>query len=120
LSVTLCIAPLREPGIFLTLPKEMTIMTIFPSRSMTRDMTDSWTVAEAKAKLSEVIDKARHEGPQAITRNGKSAVVVVDAALWARKQDRKGNLADFLLNSPLRDSGLDVTRLKDGPREIDL
>lgn len=24
---------------------------------------DTWTVAQAKAKLSEVIDKARHHGP---------------------------------------------------------
>src|SRR3546814_3268093 len=33
--------------------------------------SDTWTVAQAKAKLSEVIDKARRKGPQAITRNGK-------------------------------------------------
>src|SRR3546814_10221363 len=43
--------------------------------------SDTWTVAQAKARLSEVIDKARRKGPQAITRNGKSAVVVVDAEL---------------------------------------
>ncbi|WP_119274212.1 type II toxin-antitoxin system Phd/YefM family antitoxin [Taklimakanibacter deserti] len=83
---------------------------------------DSWTVAQAKAKLSEVIEKARHHGPQVITRNGKKAVVVVDAALWeqTQKRDRKGNFADFLLSSPLRRSGLKVTRLKGGLREVDL
>lgn len=82
----------------------------------------TWTVAQAKAKLSEVIEKARHQGPQAITRNGKSAVIVVDAALWERtqKRDRKGNFADFLLSSPLRGSGLKITRLKGGLREVDL
>lgn len=82
----------------------------------------TWTVAQAKAKLSEVIEKARHQGPQAITKNGKKAVVVVDAALWerARTQERKGNIADFLLSSPLRGSGLKVTRLKGGLREVDL
>jgi len=84
--------------------------------------TDSWTVAQAKAKLSEVIDKARHHGPQAITRNGKSAVVVIDAAQWERmqKRERQGSFADFLLASPLRGSGLEVTRLSGGIREIDL
>lgn len=87
---------------------------------MEPNQPDSWTVADAKAKLSEVIDKARRLGPQAITRNGKRAVVVVDADAWERKQGRKGNLADFLLSSPLRGSMLETTRLKDGPREIDL
>jgi hypothetical protein len=32
----------------------------------------------------------------------------------------KQNLADFLLESPLRDSGLKLERLKDYPRPIDL
>ena len=50
---------------------------------------DSWTVAQAKARLSEVIEKARRHGPQSITRNGKKAVVVVDAAAWERAQKRK-------------------------------
>jgi prevent-host-death family protein len=72
--------------------------------------TDTWTVAQAKAKLSEVIDKARHQRPQAITRNGKRAVVVVDAAQWERIQKQGGGFADFLMSSPLRGSGLEVNR----------
>jgi len=80
----------------------------------------SWTVAEAKAKLSEVIEKAQKSGPQRITRHGKEAVVVVSAEEWNRKTKRKGSLAEFLLASPLRGSGLEVERLEDGPREIDL
>ena len=80
----------------------------------------SWTVAEAKAKLSEVIEKAQTSGPQRITRHGKEAVVVVSAQEWERKTKRKGSLAEFLLASPLRGSGLDVERLEDGPRKIDL
>lgn len=84
--------------------------------------TDTWTVAQAKAKLSEVIDKARHQGPQLVTRNGKGAVVVVDAAQWERiqKREKRGSFADFLLSSPLRSSGLKTTRLRGGVRKIDL
>ncbi len=84
--------------------------------------TGAWTVAQAKAKLSEVIDRARHQGPQSITRNGKSAVVVVDAAQWERmqKREQQGGFADFLLASPLRGSGLEATRLAGGVRETDL
>jgi len=80
----------------------------------------TWTVAEAKAKLSEVIEKARTSGPQRITRHGKEAVVVVSAEEWTRKTERKGNLAEFLAASPLRGSDLHVERLKDGPRKMDL
>ncbi|HEX3424050.1 MAG TPA: type II toxin-antitoxin system Phd/YefM family antitoxin [Sphingomicrobium sp.] len=84
--------------------------------------TETWTVAQAKAKLSEVIDKARHQGPQLVTRNGKDAVVVVDAGQWERIQNRekRGSFADFLLSSPLRGSGLKTTRLPGGVRKIDL
>lgn len=83
---------------------------------------DSWTVAQAKARLSEVIAKAKAEGPQAITRHGKNAVVVVDAALWnkIRRREQRGSFADFLLASPLRGSGLQVERLKRGIRETGL
>lgn len=82
----------------------------------------SWTVAEAKARFSEVIEKARYHGPQQITRNGKSAVVVVEATEWERtlRRERRGSFADFLMASPLRGSGLDVERLEGGVREADL
>ncbi|MGC1416398.1 MAG: type II toxin-antitoxin system Phd/YefM family antitoxin [Candidatus Acidiferrum sp.] len=79
-----------------------------------------WTVAEAKAKLSEVIERAQSSGPQRITRHGKDAAVLVSAEEWRRKTKRKGSLAEFFAESPLRGSGLDVERLKDEPREIDL
>lgn len=84
--------------------------------------SDSWTVAEAKARLSEVIERARHDRPQKITRHGKNAVVVVDAALWERttRRDDRGSFADFLLASPLRGSGLEIERLPGGIRDVDL
>lgn len=83
---------------------------------------DAWSVAEAKAKLSELIDKARNQGPQAITRHGNRAVVVVDADMWDRLRDRapRGGFAEFLLASPLRGSGLEVERLPDGVRDVEL
>jgi prevent-host-death family protein len=80
----------------------------------------TWTVAEAKAKLSEVIERAQSEGPQTITKNGRTAVVVVDAQEWERKTKRTGNLAEFFATSPLRGSGLSVTRSKHRPRKVSL
>ena len=44
----------------------------------------NWAVAEAKAKFSEVIDKAESAGPQTITRNGRTTAVVVAAKEWER------------------------------------
>lgn len=82
--------------------------------------TRSWTLAEAKAHLSEVVDNALKTGPQVITRRGRKAVVVVAAEEWERRTQRKGTLADFFAASPLRDSDLEVERSQDGPREIDL
>ena len=82
--------------------------------------TESWTVAEAKAKFSEVIDKACNSGPQAITKHGHTAVVVVSAEEWKRKTHRPGNLAEFFAESPLRGSGLKSSRTKDGPRKVEL
>lgn len=79
--------------------------------------TEAWTVAAAKARLSELIDRARSDGPQTITRNGRRAVVVVASEEWERKTKRKGNLAEFFAASPLRDSGMKVEQTKDGPRE---
>jgi prevent-host-death family protein len=82
--------------------------------------TQSWTVAQAKAKFSEVIHRARAEGPQTVTRNGHKAVVIVDAEEWQRKTKRVGTLADFFANSPLRESGLKLERPKGRLRKIDL
>lgn len=85
---------------------------------MTND--ESWTVAEAKAKFSEVVEKARTAGPQTITKNGRKAAVIVSAEEWERKTHRVGNLTEFFAASPLPDSGLKVRRAKGAPRKIDL
>ena len=48
------------------------------------------------------------------------AAVLVSAEEWERKIRRVGTLAEFLDASPLRGSGLDAQRVKDGPRDVDL
>lgn len=79
----------------------------------------NWTVASAKARLSQVIERAQ-SSPQTITRNGKPSVVVVAAEEWERKTARKGTLAEFLLDSPLRGLDLDLERLRDESRDLPL
>ena len=79
-----------------------------------------WSVAAAKAKFSEVIERALSEGPHTITRNGHKAVVVISADEWERKTRRTGTLEEFFARSPLRGSGIKLERVKDGPRKLDL
>ena len=79
-----------------------------------------WSVAEAKAKFSKVIEEARTHAPQVITRNGQPAVVVVSAEEWERKTKRRGTLVDFLINSPLKGVELDLSRPKEKPRSLSL
>jgi prevent-host-death family protein len=80
----------------------------------------NWTVAEAKAKFSEIIERALAEGPQTITKRGRTAAIVVGAEEWERKTKRAGNLAEFFAASPLRESGLTVRRRKTQPHKINL
>ena len=64
--------------------------------------------------------KANSEGPQKITKHGRTIAVVVAAEQWERKAGRKGNLADFLASSPLRGSGLKIRRLRMHLRKFEL
>ena len=80
--------------------------------------TDTWTVAEAKAKFSEVIDRAESTGPQVVTRSGRKTVVIVSADEWDRKSKRVGNLAEFFAESPLRGSRANIKRSKERARKI--
>lgn len=79
-----------------------------------------WTVAEAKAKFSEVIERAQSDGPQTITRNGRKAAVIVASDEWERKTKRQGSLAEFFASSPLRGSGLQIKRVRGRIRKVEL
>lgn len=87
-----------------------------PNNTLDSPATDTWTLANAKARLSEVIDRAQ-AGPQIITRHGRPNAVIVSAEEWARKTTRKGTLAEFLLSSPLHGADLELERVHDIPRD---
>lgn len=79
----------------------------------------TWTVAAAKAKLSEVMERAQL-APQTITRNGTPSVVIVSVDEWQKKTAYKGSLAEFLLTSPLGGADLSAERQTDEPRDLSL
>jgi prevent-host-death family protein len=80
---------------------------------------DVWSVADAKARLSELLDRAIDSGPQAITRRGREIAVVVSAEEWHRKSARSGSLAEFFAASPLRDSGVVIERAHPRARDVE-
>jgi prevent-host-death family protein len=90
----------------------MVIMTTQPGRQ-----SAEWPVADAKARFSEMIERALAEGPQIVTRKGRKTVVIVPVDEWERRTRRQGSLADFFAASPLRGSALQVERPTDPPRE---
>jgi antitoxin Phd len=82
--------------------------------------TTRWQLQEAKNKLSEVVRRARSEGPQVITLHGSAAAVVVSAHDYGRMSRPKGKLVDFFRSSPLVGVSINLARSKDTGRKIDL
>lgn len=79
-----------------------------------------WQLQEAKNQLSELVRKARSEGPQVITLHGNDAAVVVSAKDYGRLSRPRGKLVDFFRKSPLIGVELDLARDKDTGRRVDL
>ncbi|MGA9040622.1 MAG: type II toxin-antitoxin system Phd/YefM family antitoxin [Terriglobales bacterium] len=82
-----------------------------------------WQLQTAKAQFSELFRRARSEGPQYVTRQGKEAVVVLPAEEFERLHERARqprNLVKFFAQSPLVNSDIDLERKPDYGRKIDL
>ena len=70
----------------------------------------TWQLQEAKNRLSEVVDKALHQGPQVITRRGVETAVVVSVEEFRKLQRPETDLVDFFRASPLFGMDLDLER----------
>ena len=79
----------------------------------------TWQIQDAKARLSELIERARIEGPQTITRHGTERAVVLAVedyrALAAHKPDFKA----YLLGGPKVDD-FPIERDRDTGRGVEL
>lgn len=69
-----------------------------------------WQLQEAKAHLSEVIQKALNEGPQAVSLRGRPAAVVLSRTEYDRLTHPKPNFVTFLRESPLHAVELELDR----------
>ena len=79
-----------------------------------------WQLQDAKNRLSELVRKAREEGPQVITLHGRDAVVVMSANEFGKLSRPRGSLVDFFRKSPLAGVNLDLERSTDTGRRIEL
>jgi prevent-host-death family protein len=83
-------------------------------------MGNVWQLQEAKNKFSNLVDKARHDGPQVVTRHGKESVVIIAIEDYQKLSKPKSDLISFFKKSPLADIHLDLTRDKSPSRDIEL
>jgi prevent-host-death family protein len=59
-----------------------------------------WQLQEAKARFSELVQRAIDEGPQTVTRHGKDAVVVLSVKEYAKLRERRPSLKEVLMSGP--------------------
>ena len=65
-----------------------------------------WTIAEAKARLSEVLRLAEEEGPQRI--GARRPFVVVPAAAWEEKTQPRKPFGQWLIENVPRGANLEA------------
>ena len=81
-----------------------------------------WQLQEAKNKFSHLVERAKKNGPQFVTKHGKEAVVILSFEDYKKMAVPKTNLLEFFQGSPLAEEkvNFDNLRQKDKPRNIEL
>ena len=78
-----------------------------------------WQLHDAKRRLSELVELARNEGPQLITRHGKDRAVVLSVEEYRTLEAAKPDFKEYLLSGPKVDD-FDIARPRDLGREVEL
>ena len=81
----------------------------------------AWQLQAAKQHFSELVERARRDGPQVVTKHGRDAVavVVVSAEEYRRLRSDGPNLVQFIRSGPDFDV-LDLDRAPDCGRDVEL
>ena len=87
-------------------------------------MTKKWPVQEAKSRFSELLETAKAEGPQIVTKRGVETAVLVPIEEWRRldkgAKPKYANIKEWLLSPEARTENLTPQRLQLRPRPPDL
>lgn len=80
-----------------------------------------WTLADAKNQLSEVVRRARDQGPQTISVRGSDTAIVLSKQDYERLRDpeRPKDFKAWLLGGPSLED-LDLERDRSPPRDVEL
>jgi prevent-host-death family protein len=78
----------------------------------------AWQLQEAKARFSELVQKAIDEGPQTVTRRGKPSVVVLSVDEYAKLRERRPSLKEVLMSGPEGEFEL-PPRMRDRGRKVE-
>jgi prevent-host-death family protein len=65
-----------------------------------------WQLQDAKNRFSELVQRARNEGPQVVTLRGRRAAVVLSAEAYEALLGERPSLVDHLLAGPAWDDAL--------------
>jgi antitoxin Phd len=79
----------------------------------------SWQLQAAKQHFGELVECARRDGPQIVTKHGKEAVVIVSAEEYRRLRGSGPSLVEFIRAAPDFDE-LDLDRARDRGRDVEL
>lgn len=87
----------------------------------TPNALNGWKLEDAKARFSEVVRRARSEGPQRVSVRGKDAVVVISVEELERLAPADAHRAPLVaFMEGLHLDGLVTTREPDAGRDVDL
>ena len=78
-----------------------------------------WQLQAAKQRFSELVERAKREGPQLVTKNGKEAVVVMSVDEYRSLSGQQDNVLTAIQAAPDLDR-LDVRRPDDHGRGLSL
>ena len=82
----------------------------------------TWKLEDAKARFSEVVRRARSEGPQRVTVRGRDSVVIISVEEHERltgSQPRR-SFVEFMEGLGLHGADLDLEREDDRGRDVEL
>ncbi|HEV7943440.1 MAG TPA: type II toxin-antitoxin system Phd/YefM family antitoxin [Solirubrobacteraceae bacterium] len=79
----------------------------------------TWQLQAAKQHFSELVERARSDGPQVVTKHGREAVVVVSAEEYRRLRGDGPSFLQFIRQAPDFDQ-LDIARARETGRDIEL
>ena len=81
----------------------------------------NWQLQDAKARFSEVVKRAREQGPQHVSVRGEPAVVVVSEEEFTKLTSQRRSIVDHILEgAPWPDDLVDAinARTHDAARDV--